>query len=51
VADDAARFGGEKVDGPLTAYYQADIIEHHALESSAARPTPSWTARTRSAPP
>jgi hypothetical protein len=34
VADDAARFGGEMVDGPLTAYYQADIIEHHALESS-----------------
>ena len=34
VADDAARFGGEQVDGPLTAYYQADIIEHHALEAS-----------------
>jgi hypothetical protein len=34
VADDAARFGGDEVDGPLTAYYQADIIEHHALESS-----------------
>ena len=34
VAEDAARFGGEKVDGPLTAYYQADIIEHHALEAS-----------------
>ena len=34
VADDAARFGGEKVDGPLTAYYQADIIEKHALEGS-----------------
>lgn len=35
VADDAARFGGQPVDGPLTAYYQADIIEKHALESSA----------------
>ena len=34
VADDAARFGGQPVDGPLTAYYQADIIEHHALEAS-----------------
>jgi len=34
VAEDAARFGGEKVDGPLTAYYEADIIETHALESS-----------------
>ena len=34
VAEDAARFGGEQVDGPLTAYYQADIIEYHALEIS-----------------
>ena len=34
VAEDAARFGGEKVDGPLTAYYEADIIEKHALEAS-----------------
>src|SRR5687768_5595804 len=34
VAEDAARFGGERVDGPLTAYYQADIIEKHALEAS-----------------
>ena len=34
VADDAARFAGEPVDGPLTAYYEADIIEKHALESS-----------------
>ena len=34
VAEDAARFSGEKVDGPLTAYYEADIIEHHALEAS-----------------
>ena len=34
VAEDAARLGGEKVDGPLTAYYEADIIEKHALESS-----------------
>ena len=34
VAEDAARFGGEPVDGPLTAYYEADIIEQHALEGS-----------------
>ena len=34
VAEDAARFGGELVNGPLTAYYQADIIEKHALEAS-----------------
>lgn len=34
VADDAAHFGGQHVNGPLTAYYQADIIKHHALEAS-----------------
>ena len=34
VAEDAERFAGEKVDGPLTAYYEADIIEKHALEGS-----------------
>ena len=34
VSDDAARFSGETVDGPLTAYYEADIIEKHALEAS-----------------
>ena len=34
VAEDAARFSGEKVNGPLTAYYEADIIEKHALEAS-----------------
>lgn len=34
VAEDAAMFGGERVDGPLDAYFQADIINQHALESS-----------------
>ena len=34
VAEDAQRFAGEQVDGPLTAYYQADIIEFHSLEAS-----------------
>jgi hypothetical protein len=34
VSDDADRFGGDKVDGPLTAYAQADVIEKHALEAS-----------------
>jgi anaerobic selenocysteine-containing dehydrogenase len=34
VAEDAANFAGEPVDGPLTAYAQADIIKHHALEAS-----------------
>ena len=34
VSDDAARFQGDPVDGPLTAYAQADVIEKHALEAS-----------------
>ena len=34
VAEDTAHFGGQQVNGPLSAYYQADIIEHHALEAS-----------------
>jgi hypothetical protein len=34
VSDDAERFAGEKVDGPLTAYAQAEVIEKHALEAS-----------------
>lgn len=34
VSEDADRFAGDKVDGPLTAYAEADVIEKHALESS-----------------
>ncbi|WP_353807534.1 aromatic ring-opening dioxygenase LigA [Agromyces sp. SYSU T00194] len=34
VAEDAAFLAGEPVAGPLTAYAQADIINHHALEAS-----------------
>jgi hypothetical protein len=34
VAEDADRFAGEPVDGPLTAYAEADAIEKHALEAS-----------------
>jgi hypothetical protein len=34
VAEDAARFGGQDINGPLTAYYEAEIIEKHALEAS-----------------
>ena len=34
VSDDADRFAGDAVDGPLTAYEQAQVIERHALESS-----------------
>jgi hypothetical protein len=34
VSEDAERFQGDKVDGPLTAYAQADVIEQHALEAS-----------------
>lgn len=34
VPDDADRFAGEPVDGPLTAYAQADIINKHALSAT-----------------
>jgi len=34
VSADADRFGGNAVDGPLTAYAEADAIEGHALEAS-----------------
>jgi len=34
VPDDAAAFQGQQVTGPLTAYVQADIINHHALAAS-----------------
>jgi hypothetical protein len=34
VSDDADRFAGDSVDGPLTAYAEADAIEGHALEAS-----------------
>ena len=32
VADDAERYAGEDVDGPLTAYSQAMVIKTHALD-------------------
>lgn len=34
VSDDAAHFGGDKVQDPLTAYAQANTIRDHALEAS-----------------
>ena len=34
VAEDARWFAGDAVDGPFTAYSEADIIEHHAMEAS-----------------
>ncbi len=34
VSDDAERFSGDDVDGPLTAYSEAEVIEKHALEAS-----------------
>jgi hypothetical protein len=34
VSDDADRFTGDEVKGPLTAYEQADVINKHALEAS-----------------
>jgi hypothetical protein len=34
VAGDAEMFAGEPVDGPLTAFMQAEVINDHALEST-----------------
>lgn len=34
VPDDAIAFQGQTVAGPFTAYVQADIIQHHALQAS-----------------
>jgi hypothetical protein len=34
VSEDADHFAGDKVDGPFTAYSQAQTIEKHALEAS-----------------
>jgi len=34
IPEDAAAFQGQVVSGPITAYIQADIIQHHALEAS-----------------
>lgn len=34
VSEDADWFGGEAIDGPLTAYAETQIIEKHALEAS-----------------
>lgn len=37
VSEDADHFGGDEVDGPFTAYAQADVINEHALESTGGR--------------
>lgn len=34
IPEDAMAFQGQTVAGPLTAYVQADIIQHHALGAS-----------------
>ena len=34
VSEDATNFGGKKVQGPFTAYAQAQIIDKHALEAT-----------------
>lgn len=34
VPEDASAFQGAQVDGPFTAYVEADIINHHALDAT-----------------
>ena len=51
VSDDAERFAGWEVDGPFTAYAEADAIEGHALESSGGMTYAQLDRRTRRARP
>lgn len=37
VSDDAGRFGGQQVQGPFTAYEQANVINDHALDATGGR--------------
>jgi hypothetical protein len=37
VAEDAARFAGDQVNGPFKAYAQAEIINEHALEATSGK--------------
>jgi hypothetical protein len=34
VSEDAANFAGDEIDGPFSAYAEAQVIEKHALEAS-----------------
>jgi hypothetical protein len=34
VSEDSPRYAGDAVDGPLTAYQEAEMIERHYLEST-----------------
>jgi hypothetical protein len=34
VADDASCLAGDEVNGPFSAYCEAEIIEHHALDAT-----------------
>lgn len=34
IPDDASMYQGQQVNGPIDAFVQADIINHHALEAS-----------------
>jgi hypothetical protein len=34
VSEDAANFAGDPVDGPFTAYAQANVIEKHTMETT-----------------
>lgn len=34
VSEDAERLGGDEVDGPFSAYAEADVIQKHALEAT-----------------
>ena len=47
VSADADHFAGDSVDGPLTAFSQADTINHHALEASGGKTYAELSRTTR----
>ena len=49
VSDDANCAAGDDVNGPISAYCQADIIDHHTQAITGGRPTPSSLRTTRTA--
>ena len=51
IPDDAVAIQGQQVTGPITAYIQADIINHHALEATGGQDVRRAAAGLRSCAP
>ena len=50
VSEDASCASGDGVNGPLSAYCQAKVIDKHTKPSPAGRPTPNSPGMTRTGP-